>query len=110
MYKLKIEILLPIYHNADENGIRNRINGDEYLKTYQDLMNQFGACTHDPNPVSGGWTNDDGDEVTDENTVYWVIYDDTKENTQFLENFKITLEERFKQDKIEMYSVSVTEF
>ena len=110
MSKLKIEILLPIYHNTDKNSERKLIDGNEYSETYRDLMNQFGACTHISQPVSGGWVNSKGQEITDELTVYWVIYDDIEENTKFLQNFKKVLETRFKQDEIMMFSVSVIEF
>ena len=111
MTKFKIEILLPIYHNTDEYDNRKRIDGNEYSETYQDLMKQFKDCSHIPTPISGGWINPDtGEEVTDELTVYWVVYDDTEENLEFLQNFREVLKKRFKQDEIMMYSVTVTTF
>lgn len=111
MLQLKLEILLPIYHNPDKNGKRKLIDGAEYSETYQDLMNQFGGCTHVPNPVSGVWINPDtGEEITDQLTVYWVVYENTEDNIAFLKNFKEVLKERFKQNDIVMYSISITKF
>lgn len=111
MSKLKLEILLPLYHNPDENGVRKKIDGNEFSETYRDLMERFGGCTIIPNPLLGRWINPDtGDEITDELTAYWIVYDDTKENTEFLRNFKEVLKKRFKQDDIMMYSVSITRF
>lgn len=109
--KFKIEILLPLYYNPDENGVRKKIGDNEFSETYKDLMKQFGGCTIVPNPVSGGWINPDtGTEITDELIAYWVIYENTEENIEFLKNFKEVLKERFKQEYIMMYSVSITQF
>ena len=111
MSEFKLEILLPLYHNPDENGCRKKIDGDEFSETYKNLIEQFGGCTIDPNPVSGGWINPDtGMEVTDELTVYWIVYENTEDNIVFLTNFKEVLKERFKQDDIMMYSISITKF
>jgi len=109
--QLKLEILLPIYHNPDENNERKKIDGKEFSDTYKELMKKFCGCTIEPNTLSGGWVNPDtGIEVTDELTVYWIVYEDTEENTKFLKNYKEVLKERFKQDDIMMYSVSITKF
>lgn len=57
MAQLKLEILLPLYHNPDENGRREKIDGDEFTVTYQELVDRFGGCTHVPIPISGSWIN-----------------------------------------------------
>ena len=111
MTQLKLEILLPIYHNPDENNERKKIEGNEFSETFKDLMKKFGGCTIDPHTLSGGWINPDtGIEITDELTTYWIVYEDTKENIEFLKNYKDVLKERFKQDDIMMFSVSITKF
>lgn len=111
MPEFKLEILLPLYHNPDKNDQRKKIDGDEFSETYKDLIKQFGGCTIVPTPVSGGWINPDtGIEITDKLTVYWVVYEDTENNIVFLTNFKEVLKERFKQDDIMMYSISITTF
>ncbi len=108
---LKLEILLPLYHNPTKNNNRKKVDDDEFLETYKDLMREFGGCTIVPSPLFGGWLNPDTKkEATDEHIVYWAVYEDTKENIEFLKNFKCTLKKRFKQDDIMMYSVSITQF
>ena len=111
MARLKLTILLPLYHNPDKNGKRKKIIGREFLDTYKELIKKFGGCTVDPHTLSGGWINPDtGIEVTDELTAYWILYKNTKENIKFLKKYKKVLKMRFKQDDIMMYSVSITQF
>ena len=101
MPHLKLEILLPIYHNPDKNNKRLKIDGSEFSDTYKELIRQFGGCTINPTPQSGGWVNPDtGVEITDELTIYWIIYENTEQNIRFLENYKEVLKVRFKQDDI----------
>jgi hypothetical protein len=57
--QLKVEILLPLHHNPDKNGVRRKIDGNEFSDTYKDLVNQFDGCTINPAPQSGGWINPD---------------------------------------------------
>lgn len=109
MAQLKLEILLPLYHNPDENGTRTKIEDREFSETYQDIIKQFGGCTVNPATQTGGWINPEtGEEITDELALYWVVYEDTDQNRDFLKNFKEVLKKRFKQDEIMMYSVTVT--
>lgn len=111
MSYLKVEILLPLYHNPDKDGRREQIHGDEFSKTYQDLVRQFGGCTINPIPQSGGWVNPDtGEEITDDLTIYWIVFEDSAENKDFLKNFKEVLKKRFKQDDIMMFSMHITKF
>ena len=108
MYQLKVDILLPLYHNPDANGSCRKINGGEFSETYKDLINHFGGCTVDPAPRSGVWINPDtGQEITDEVVVYWIICEETKENKLFLNDFKEVLKKRFRQDEIMMYSTRI---
>ncbi len=111
MTHLKLEILLPKYHNSVEGNPRELINDTEFSDTFRDLMKQFRGCTIDNNPLLGGWVNPDtGQEVSDDVIVYWVVCDDNTGNIRFLEEFKGILKTRFKQDDILMYAVSITTF
>jgi len=98
----RLEILLPIYHNPDEKGNREKIDGTELIDTYEELMNQFGGCSqHDP--IHGSWINPETHEnITDELNVLCVVFDDTDENREFLKDYKEKLKVRFKQDEIFM--------
>jgi hypothetical protein len=108
---LKVEILLPIYHNPDETGSREKISGSEFSDTYQDLVAKFGGCTINPIPQTGGWINPEtGKEIKDDLTIYWVIFEESEENIAFLRNFKEVLKKRFKQDDIMMFSMTVSRF
>lgn len=108
MPQLKVEILLPLYYNPDKNGVRRKIDGNEFSETYKDLVNQFGGCTINPAPQSGGWINPDtGKEIKDELTIYWVICEETEENKLFLKNFKEVIKKRFQQDDILLYYTKI---
>jgi hypothetical protein len=111
MSYFKVEILLPLYHNPDKGGKREKISNSEFSDTYKDLVTQFGGCTINPIPQSGGWINPEtGEQITDELTVYWVVFEDSKENESYLRNFKEILKKRFKQDDIMMFSMPITKF
>lgn len=89
--------------------MRRKIEGNEFSDTYKDLVNQFGGCTVNPAPQSGGWINPDtGKEITDELVIYWVVCEETEENKSFLKNFKEILKIRFQQDEIMMYSTRIS--
>lgn len=107
----KLEILLPLYHNPDQNGNRKKIDDDEFTITYIELTKQFGGITIEPTPLSGLWTNPEtGKTMSDDLTKYWVIYEDTEKNNEFIKIYKETLKERFKQDDVMLYSMSITYF
>jgi len=106
--QIKVEILLPIYHNPDVNGVREKISGSEFSDTFQDLVVRFGGCTINQTPQTGEWINPKtGQVITDELTVYWIIFEESEEKTTFLRNFKEVLKKRFKQDEIMMFSMKV---
>lgn len=108
---LKVDILLPLYHNPDSNGKRAKIEGTEFLDTYKDLVVKFCGCTVDPTTLLGSWIDPKtGKEFKDENTTYWIVCDETVENIEFLQKFKETLKTRFKQEDIMMYSISINKF
>ena len=107
----KIEILLPLYHNPDKNGTRTKIGDREFSETYQDLVNRFGGCTINPTLQSGGWINPEtGQEIKDVLTIYWIICEESEENTIFLKGFKDILKKRFRQDNIMMFSMPINKF
>jgi hypothetical protein len=106
--KKRVVILIPTHYNANNNGIREKINGDEYATTYMELTRQFGGCTYDPAVKHGGWIDDsDGKEYYDENTTFYSDYDDTEENKQFLNDYKEILKARFRQKEIYMTTSTI---
>lgn len=108
MSDLKIEILLPLYYNADASGTRANIEGSKYAQTYNEITAKFGGCTVNNSPILGGWVDPaTGKEIQDENVTYWVVCKNTKLNIRFFTRLKSTLKERFKQDEIMMYYVEI---
>ena len=102
IFKKRLVILIPTHYNADSNGIREKINDDEYTITYKELMRKLGGCTYDPTVKKGAWKDDDGKEYYDDNTSFYSDYDDTETNRQFLNDYKEILRIRFKQKAIYM--------
>jgi len=102
--KKRVAILIPTHSNADKNGIREKIDGDEYVTTYEELLKQFGGWTHDPTVMKGGWidNNDGGKKYLGETTIIYCDYDDTETNKQFLNEYKEILKVRFRQKEIYM--------
>ena len=87
LVKLKIEILVPIKYNNGE--IIPAIN---HARTSNDLGRQFGSYTEDSSPLLGSWIDPKTrKKYKDENFTYWVLCDATKENIDFLPEFKEVL-------------------
>jgi hypothetical protein len=104
--RLKVEILLPLNYNDN-----TQIEGHKYATTFEEMFNQFHACTIDKTPLVGRWLNLITKKAyTDNNIAYWVICDDSYDSIYFLDNYKKQLEERFKQDSILIYSTTVVIF
>ncbi len=111
MSEIKVEILLPSLYNEDENGQRKSIEGKKYSDTFNDLMDKFGGCTIDNTPLLGGWINPKTKaRINDENTTYWVVCEESKENIEFFQEYKNILKTRFEQEDIMMYSVRINIF
>jgi len=99
--KKRVTIFVPTHYNADGEGVREKINDDEYAATYKELMRNLGGCTHDPTIKKGAWV-DDGKEYYDNNVSFYSDYDDTEANKQFLNEYKEILKVRFRQKEIYM--------
>jgi hypothetical protein len=104
--QLKVEILLPQNYNDS-----TQIEGHKFSTTFDEMFDQFHACTIDKSPLVGRWLNLRTKKTyTDNNIAYWVICDDNYDSMYFLDNYKKKLEERFKQDSILIYSTTVVIF
>lgn len=111
MSEIKVEILLPNLYNGDKNGQRKEVEGKKYSDTFNDLIDKFQGCTIDNSPLLGGWIDPvTKKHVNDENTTYWIVCEETPENLEFFRNYKEILKERFQQEDIMMYSVTVNRF
>lgn len=100
-FKKRVEILIPTHYEPTLNGGKyEEINGDEYATTYKELSDRFCGWTHDTTVKTGQWIDDDGKKFSDNGTVLYCDFDDTKENRQFLIEYKEVLKKRFKQKEI----------
>ena len=99
MQQYKVEILLPKTYND-----RRPIEGKKYRETYQEIFIQFNGCTQDNTPLLGAWRDPrTKKKYNDTNICYWVVCNDSIDNTYFLDDLKIRLKERFDQEDIMMY-------
>lgn len=96
MNYLRIEIIIPFKDNDD-----NRFGEELHGQTFDELMDHFGGCTYDKNPLIGGWLNPNtGRKFVDENFCFWIICIDNITNTYFLNDFKEELKKRYQLDEI----------
>ena len=79
------------------------VNQEEFYRTRDDLVAQFGAVSLSPHSVLGTWTHE-GQRYEDESMKLVVDVEDLAENRQFFFDLKLVLRERFEQ--IEIYIVS----
>lgn len=91
--QLKIEVLVPKKYN-DGTTIPTIL----HARTSNDLGRQFGSYTEDSTSLLGTWRDPKTKKkFEDENFTYWVLCDNTKDNRDFLPQFKETLKERYQQ-------------
>jgi len=108
---LKVEILLPLRYNEDRNGKRKKIEGEKYSKTFDELVVRFGGCTIDNSPLLGGWLDPvTQKQIRDENSTYWVVCKNNKNNLDFFHKLKRTLKARFKQKDMMIYCIIINKF
>lgn len=98
MRKRRYEILLPLKYN-DGRPIPRELLDD----TREELVNQFGALSFQPNAVQGIWLHE-GIRHEDELRRIVVDVEDAPEIEQFFLEFKQRLKARFEQ--LEIYIVS----
>ncbi|MBI4640250.1 MAG: hypothetical protein HY731_06120 [Candidatus Tectomicrobia bacterium] len=97
----RYEILLPEQYNDGTD-----IEPEKFGITKDDLLSKFGAVSVEDLKVSGLWYYQ-GTPHTDTLQKWWVDVADTKENYEFLKEFKGVLRERFKQHEIWMIATSI---
>ena len=111
MPDLKVEILLPLRYNEDQNGKRRKIEGDKFSQTYDELVVKFGGCTVDNTPLLGGWIDPKTQKrYSDENSTYWVVCKKTRSNIEFFRRLKPKLKRRFDQRDMMIYYISINKF
>lgn len=103
---LKVEILLPKYYND-----KTKIEAKKYRITYQEIYRQFKGYSKSESIIQGYWIDPNTNKrYREENLTFWVMCEDTTENTAFLVNLKETLKVRFNQEDIMMYYSHVYRF
>jgi hypothetical protein len=101
--QLKIEILVPKKFNDGK-----KIPAILHVKTSNDLARQFESYTEDSTSLLGSWLDPKTKEkYKDTNFTYWVLCDNTKDNKDFLPQFKEILKERYQQLDILIYYTKV---
>jgi len=105
---VRFDIYLPIYYNErDAAGNRIEVEKAKLLDTFKELRNRFGGISAEEHRIIGSWLDDAGIVNDDENTVYHIVCDLTRENMQWLSNYQDLLTDRFRQKEIFMYYIHV---
>lgn len=111
MSQIKVEILLPIFYNPDENQHRQRIETQKFIDTFDELIFHFGAYSVNESLVNGEWVSETSRQrIDDQLRQVWVICEDKPEHIDFLTLLKERLMERFEQEEILMYYTTVNRF
>lgn len=111
MSDLKVEILLPLRYNEDQKGKRKKIEGEKYSQTFDELVGRFGGCTIDNSPLLGGWLDPATQkQIRDENSTYWVVCKNNKNNIDFFHKLKKRLKIRFNQKDMMIYYILINRF
>ena len=108
---IKLEILLPLTYNTTEHGKRKTIEHDKIIKTYDELILQFGGYSANHDLIDGEWISKESKErVGDQLRTCWVICEETQENIDYIKLLKERLMNRFEQEDILMYYIRINKF
>lgn len=89
-----VQLLLPLYNNANE-----RSPPSLFKKIREEIVAQFGGLTaYTRAPASGLWQEDDGSTVHDEIVIYEVMSDSLDE--AWWRIYRAELERRFQQETL----------
>jgi hypothetical protein len=94
----RYEILLPTRYNDG-----TPVESEKFRLTCEDIVNQFGAVTFQPEVLQGAWLHQN-QRFEESNVRVFVDVEDTPETAAFFVRFKATLKERFRQ--IDVWIVS----
>ena len=97
----RYEIILPTRHN-DGSPIAEQ----NHLWVGEQLADQFGAYTFEPQPIRGVWTNE-GVRFEENNLRVFVDVEDTPDNAEFFVRLKQKLKEHFQQIDIWIVSYEI---
>ena len=111
MSEIHVDILIPLFYNPDENGIRREIEYEKFTDTYDELLFHFGGYSVDRDIVDGSWLSSmTNHRIDDQLRKVWVICEDKPEHVDFLKLLKDRLAERFEQEEIFMFYTTVNRF
>lgn len=96
-----VQMLLPVADNAGAP-----IDGDLYLRTRQELTDQFGGMTaYMRAPARGLWKTETGEVARDEIVIFEVMVDDL--DRDWWDAYRQRLEGRFRQEAIVVRSTKI---
>lgn len=111
MSQLRVEIIIPLFYNEDESGVRKEIEDEKYTETLDELFTQFGGYTANREIMDGEWFNSETSQrVPDQTRSVWIVCEETRDNIDFLMHLKETLMERFQQDEILIFYTHINRF
>jgi len=101
-----VYIYLPVYYND-----KTPVDKSKFVETFNELVEMFGGCSADENTIMGSWKDPITNNVyDDEIIIYHILCLDTEFNRTLLRQYKEKLKNRFRQEEILMYYVSVNRF
>ena len=97
----RYEILLPTRYNDG-----TLVEPEQFRLTCEDIVNQFGAVTFQPEFQQGIWLHEN-QRFEESNVRVFVDVEDTAECAAFFTRLKVTLKERFRQIDIWIVSYEI---
>ncbi len=102
MIAYRFEILIPLYYNDG-----TEIEPEKHLITREELLHRFHeGLTWIPANALGLYIYK-GARYTDRCDLLFILTDETKENLEFMREYKETLKDRYEQHEILIYVTKV---
>lgn len=109
MQAIRVDVLIPRFYNPDKGtGYRRKIEPEEIIQTLYEIENTFGGYTENDIPITGSWTDPKtGESFKDSHRSVWITCEKNEENIRRLKELKERWKQRFEQEDIMMYYITI---
>jgi hypothetical protein len=105
---IRVDILLPRFYNPDSSGVSKKIEAHKISTTLLEIEDNFNGYTLHDIPIIGSWVNPKtGENMKDSHRTVWVSAKRTASNFRKFRQLKKKWKERFNQDDIMIYYITI---
>ena len=108
MQALRVDVLLPRFHNPDPHGRRKSIEPAKLQQTLDEIESAFGGYTLNDLLITGSWIDPSTKKsIEDSHASIWITVEKKPETINKLKQLKEEWKTRFDQEDIMVYYITI---